>query len=305
MCEGWRREGTAAQVYSHRAFARSCGVNSPYFVSARRGAGTDVELGRRVAVRPVWTGPGCTIVLAGATSQWKRSDCGSAAIGPPAGSPAGDRARSSRSARAHRGRVAVGRERGQQPLVELRAGAEEAQRAAEQHDAGVDRLAALDARDDPQRGVLERLTRRTRSASSAHSRGACRRASGTRRRRRRRPSSAGHQRGGRAPGRHAAPAARRPPASSRRRAAARGRGSPGTRRAPAPAGRAPWKAYSAAPWSISHRLPCQRSRFGLRGVRSTLVTSASSHTTSAASVGVRRLGRACTAASPAGSRRRG
>ena len=40
------------------------------------------------AVRPVWTGPGCTIVLAGATSQWKRSEAGSAAIGPPAASPA-------------------------------------------------------------------------------------------------------------------------------------------------------------------------------------------------------------------------
>ena len=39
-------------------------------------------------VRPVWTGPGCTIVLAGATSQWKRSDAGSCAIGPPVGSPA-------------------------------------------------------------------------------------------------------------------------------------------------------------------------------------------------------------------------
>src|SRR4051794_7434267 len=40
------------------------------------------------AVRPVCTGPAWTIVLAGATSQWKRSEAGSSAIGPPCGSPA-------------------------------------------------------------------------------------------------------------------------------------------------------------------------------------------------------------------------
>ena len=37
------------------------------------------------AVSPVCTGDGCTIVLDGAVSQWKRSDGSSAAIGPPAG----------------------------------------------------------------------------------------------------------------------------------------------------------------------------------------------------------------------------
>ena len=46
-----------------------------------------------------------------------------------------------------------------------------------------------------------------------------------------------------------------------------------------------WWKYNAAPWSISQRFLCQRSRFGLRGVRSTFVISASSHTTSAASSG--------------------
>jgi hypothetical protein len=39
-------------------------------------------------VRPVWTGDGWTIVLAGAVSQWNRSDASRPAIGPPAGSPA-------------------------------------------------------------------------------------------------------------------------------------------------------------------------------------------------------------------------
>ena len=47
-----------------------------------------------------------------------------------------------------------------------------------------------------------------------------------------------------------------------------------------------WWKYSAAPWSMSHSRSCQTSRFGLRGVRSTFDTSASSHTISAASSGV-------------------
>jgi hypothetical protein len=45
-----------------------------------------------------------------------------------------------------------------------------------------------------------------------------------------------------------------------------------------------WR-YSAAPWSISHTRPCQASRFGFCGVRSTLVVSASSHTIAAATSG--------------------
>src|SRR5215218_1551904 len=38
-----------------------------------------------------------------------------------------------------------------------------------------------------------------------------------------------------------------------------------------------WWKYSEAPWSMSHRRPCHMRRFGLRGVRSTLVTKASNH----------------------------
>src|SRR4051794_13715876 len=56
--------------------------------------------------------------------------------------------------------LALGGERGEQRLVEVRPRAEEPQRAAEEDDAGVDGLAALDARDDSQRGVLERLAAR-------------------------------------------------------------------------------------------------------------------------------------------------
>ena len=41
----------------------------------------------------------------------------------------------------------------------------------------------------------------------------------------------------------------------------------------------PWWKYSAAPWSITQRLPCQSSRFGLRQERSTFATNASSHST--------------------------
>ncbi len=59
-----------------------------------------------------------------------------------------------------------------------------------------------------------------------------------------------------------------------KRSPARATGSPGA-----------WCTYSAAPWSISHRPWCQRSRLGLRGVRSTLSTKASNQTTSAASSG--------------------
>ena len=236
-------------------------------------------------VSPVWTGPGWTIVLAGATSQWKRSDGGSWAIGPPAASPA-----AIRSTVASSGRTSLasqpGDERGEQRLVEVRAGAEEAQRAAEEHDAGVDRLAALDARDDPQRGVLERLLR---AGTLGLLRPTARRlragAAGTRRT----ASPSAHS-----AGTSAAAAAGSARAASRASASAidAGRGQQhvvADRRERAagarPAGRrrgtrtAPRRGRSAT------GSPCQRSRFGLRGVRSTLVTSASSQTTSAASVG--------------------
>ena len=47
----------------------------------------------------------------------------------------------------------------------------------------------------------------------------------------------------------------------------------------------PTETASAAPWSISHNRPCQSSRFGFCGERSTLVHKASSQTISAARSG--------------------
>ena len=188
--------------------------------------------------------------------------------------------------RADVGRIALRRQRGEQALVELRAGAEEAARAAEEDDAGVDELAALDPRDDADGRVLEGrvVTPRARaSASCANSRGPSSRAArysayGA-------PSARlrGHQCRGSRAGPPARPAARRPPRSTPAAGSStwsRIAGKPPRAR---DSGSAPWNAYSDAPWSISHRFLCQRSRFGLRGVRSTLVTSASNHTTSAAS----------------------
>ena len=233
-------------------------------------------------VRPVWTGPACTIVLAGATSQWKRSEAGSCGDRAALRLAVGD-VLDRLQQRLDLGRVAPGRERGQQRLVEVGAGAEEAQRAAEEHDAGVDRLAALDARDDPQRRVLERATPFGHARPPAPTRAAPRAAGpGTRRRGRRRPTRAGPARP-RPPGRPGRRAARRRRRSTPRRAAGRGRGSPGRRLRARGSGSGAWNAYRAAPWSIRYRFECQRSRFGLRGVRSTLVTSESSQTTSAAS----------------------
>ena len=54
------------------------------------------------SLRPVWTGEHWMIVLDGATSQWKRSEAGSAAIGPAAGLARRDRARARRGARGRR-----------------------------------------------------------------------------------------------------------------------------------------------------------------------------------------------------------
>ena len=71
-------------------------------------------------------------------------------------------------------------------------------------------------------------------------------------------------------------------------------------------GREPCWRKSAAPWSISHVRPCHTSRFGLRGERSTLVVSASSHTTSAASSGsMSATAAGVNGSGPEGSRRRG
>lgn len=46
-----------------------------------------------------------------------------------------------------------------------------------------------------------------------------------------------------------------------------------------------WCQIMVAPWSISHRSPCQTSMFGLRQDRSTLLITASSQTTFPASFG--------------------
>ena len=105
------------------------------------------------------TGEHWITVLDGATSQWKRSEAGSAAIG--AGRLVARRdARERVEVAADRRHVGVGRERAHARLVEHDAGGEEAARAAEEDDAGVDALAALDARDDAHQRVLERARRR-------------------------------------------------------------------------------------------------------------------------------------------------
>ena len=241
------------------------------------------------------------IVEAGATIQPKRSDCESCAIGPAPGSPCAMPAIASRRPQTARG-VELGRDRGEARLVDVRAQLEEVELAAEQHEPDVDALAALDPRHDAQERVGERAgvgvrlehvppPRRTRAAPRAGRAGSrrCprRRASG------RSPSqTAGHERDRLVDGRPRARAARRSSAS-RDRARRRQQHVVGEHRhrlvrglARAAARRAAGR--SAAPWSISHVRPCQISRFGLRCVRSTFVTSVSNQTTSAANVGIDR-----------------
>ena len=243
-------------------------------------------------VRPVCTADGCTIVLDGAVSQWKRSDGSSAAIGPPVRRRRPPRARASRRCGAHLGRVAVRRQRRQRGLVELgarrrgtRAGGENSTTPAFRHSPRSTRgttrtIAYWKSSRAGTLGLLHPFARRLEPALEMLG---VRRAVGPlRRHERRRRGGLGQRRQPRVGLRDRARGA----------AAARARGSPGTAgRATASGSPAPWCTYSAAPWSISHRLPCQRSRFGLRGVRSTFSTSASSHTTAAASSGVGRLRR--------------
>ena len=80
-------------------------------------------------------------------------------------------------------RVAVGRHRDEDALVEQHPGAEESPRPRHQHDPRVEHLAALDPRDHPHDRVLERRheAARARSASATNARGASRRATGSRR----------------------------------------------------------------------------------------------------------------------------
>ena len=213
--------------------------------------------------------------------------------------------------------------------------------AVDEH-AGVDRLAALDAGDDAQHGVLERVTRaRARSSQPARpvaARGAPRRGPGGdgraqgRQPRRRVLGQAGGEVGhvGRADvvglreaglvgqpfvgderpprprPRRRRPAAPRPASrSGAQPSRACSRASYGRPAAAAAAGQLWWN-VRAAPWSIRYGAPCQNSMFGLRQERSTLPTSASNHSTrpGEARVDVER-GRRRGRARRAGSRRRG
>ena len=100
------------------------------------------------SVRPVWTGEGWMIVLAGDTSQWKRFAIGNRAIGPPGSVAAGDpldglEVKAERSPGRHRARSPAGAIR-----PSAGHGTDEGLRAAEQHDARVDALAAFDVGHD-------------------------------------------------------------------------------------------------------------------------------------------------------------
>ena len=198
------------------------------------------------------------IVLAGATSQWKRSEAGSAAIGPAPASPAAIR-RTRLEVPADGLDVRVRRERAQAVLVQRDPRPEELPRAAEEHDARVQALAPLDARDDPDDRVLERARpRRASSASAAKARGASSRAvqvGGVLGARARREPLLRHEAEhavDRAVAEPRAPSARPPRARRPRREGARGCGSSGRgaarRRADPPrraGGRAPRRGRSA------------------------------------------------------------
>ena len=191
------------------------------------------------AVSPVCTGDGCTIVLAGAVSQWKRSDCGIVATRPPSGRPSATATSVSSCARTSAG---------SQPGASAASSASSSAVRAPRKRRGRQKRTtpALTASPRSTRGttrthrVLERLSHGQRSASSTNpARSAEPRAPGGRRRRRRPPSRRAARRRSRASRgarRAAARAARRPPRSSRRTAAARGRGSPGSARRRAPRG---------------------------------------------------------------------
>ena len=114
---------------------------------------------RVVRESPVCTSEGWMIVLEGATSHPNLSEGGSSAIAPASGFPGGHVTSASRWARTSSARD-VGRQRREPALVEPDLCAEEVALAAEQHHAGVEALAALDARHDAQDRVGERATRR-------------------------------------------------------------------------------------------------------------------------------------------------
>ena len=263
---------------------------------------------------PVCTGEGWITVLDGATSQWKRSDCSSARDRAGRRVARGDPRIASRCARTS-SRSSSGANAREPRLVERDPRREVAPRAAEQHDADVHALAALDPRDDAHDRVLERAHAACRATLGllAAARSASRRAgTSTYGRAPVAPTSqsAGHGADDRARSprgvEHAAPGARRPRRSSPRSAAARGRAiareRPRAHRASGPSrgggSTAPRRGRSAT------AARARTSRFGLRGVRSTFVTSASSQTIVGGELR-RRAGSpppGCTAASRAGSR---
>ena len=264
---------------SRRRVARQAGVDRPGLDDRARGRDQPVEaLGRRAAAA---IGP--PVRVAGGDPLDRRSSARTSAASHPGASAASSA--SSRCVRAPRNRS--GRQNSTTPALT----------ASPRSTRGTTRSAAYwnGLRDADTLGLLGQLARRPRAARarnsaygspSAHSRrdAARRRAAGSARAGQARVGLGDRARGGQ---QHVV-------ADRRERAAWRGR--PDRRRGTRTAPRRGRSATGS---------PCQRSRFGLRGVRSTLVTSASSQTTSAASSAVRRVASGRRAASPAGSRRRG
>ena len=233
------------------------------------------------------------IVLDGATSQPKRSDAGSRRDRAARGSPAATRTSASRCARTSSA-AASGASAASRRVVELDLRAEELELAAEQDDTPALNRSPRSTRGTTRTIAYENGLRaaRARSASAPPRTAAPQRAA---------------PRDSRRTPRRLSPAAATPPVRAPRTSASTPGSTVGASRSWAsriePArgsstcsaisgnglsavlatgSRPPCWRYSAAPWSISHSRSCQISRFGLRGVRSTFVVSASSHTMSAA-----------------------
>ena len=195
-----------------------------------------VELGRRVGGEP-----GVHRRRSARSCSTARSASGSArtARAPRSARPPGrrpPRARASRSCARTSRRVAVRRQRGQRPPRRARcARPRNRGGAAEQHDAGVERLAALHARDDAHDRVLEALTRGHDRPPPTQARGACEPALEVRRRRRRRrPTPAGRsarrvRRGARSGASRASASAIEPATGSSTWSRIAGNGRPATR----------------------------------------------------------------------------
>ena len=110
-------------------------------------------------------------MLDGATSQWKRAVVSSAAIGPAAGSPGGD-ALDRGEVPARGVEVELRPERPRPLLVEPRPRADEVERPAEDDDADVEPLAALDVAARGAGSRTRTAQPRADSASSTNPRGA-------------------------------------------------------------------------------------------------------------------------------------